>query len=116
MRRLALVGLLLHPGWSAAAADGPGQPAFCLFADAVRAVPCRYRDTILADGRTSVTWQAGPRRVTFLGRRQDGWWSGTLDGRTAMGFERNRGNVTFSAADLSTSFAFWFPRSEHGTY
>jgi hypothetical protein len=114
--RWAAAWLLLHTGWPAAAADGAGQSAFCLFADSARATPCRYRGQVARDGRTRVVWTAGARRVVFEGKRQDGWWSGALDGRPAMGFERNRGHVVLSATDLSTGFSFWFPGMEHGTY
>ncbi len=56
------------------------------------------------------------RRVIFIGRSQTGWWSGVLDGKPAMGFERNRSHVIFSTADLQTTFTWWRPGSEHGTY
>lgn len=60
---------------------------------------------------------AGPRiRVSFVGRANSGWWSGRLNGKPAMGYERNRGNVVFSTTDLSTRFAWWYSGSAHGTY
>jgi len=58
----------------------------------------------------------GGQQVTFVGRSQTGWWSGTLNGKPAMGYERNRGNLVFSTVDLETSFAWWYPGQEHGAY
>lgn len=65
-----------------------------------------YMDFHLDDGR----------RMTFVGRSQTGWWTGTLNGQPAMGYERNRGNVIFSTFDLQFTFAWWHPDREHGTY
>lgn len=78
---------------------------------------CRMRDAVGADAVThTVTFEAGGTTVRFVGKAQGGWWSGTLDGQPAMGYEKNRGHVVYSTADLSRTFAWWSPGSEHGAY
>ncbi|MBW8744156.1 MAG: hypothetical protein JF628_07395 [Sphingomonas sp.] len=84
--------------------------------DEVPVAHCTMTDTVAHDGSHRLLFQAGTRRILFAGRSQTGWWSGTLNGRPAMGYERNRGNVVFSTTDLKQSFAWWYPRDEHGTY
>lgn len=77
--------------------------------------PCTMTDTV-KDGIHRMTFRFDGREVTFVGRSQTGWWTGELDGRPAMGFERNRGHAIFSTTDLTTVFAWWYPGQEHGTY
>lgn len=80
------------------------------------AQPCRLKIVTRAGVRHLVFQLGDGRRVTFVGRAQSGWWSGKLDGRPAMGFERNRGYVVFSTIDLSRTFAWFYPGQDHGTY
>ena len=91
------------------------EPVKCSLDD-VPLAHCRLIDTIQADGSHRMEFQADRAQVLFIGRSQTGWWSGTLNGRPAMGYERNRGNVVFSTTDLKQRFAWWYPRDEHGTY
>lgn len=55
-------------------------------------------------------------RNVFIAKHQSGWWSGTLDGRPAMGVELNRGHMRISTVDLTRRFVWWYPGYEHGTY
>lgn len=80
-----------------------------------RPQPCRM-SIVTRGGVRHMTFRLGNRQVKFVGRAQTGWWSGRLDGKSAMGFERNRGHVVYSTNDLSRSFAWFYPGSEHGTY
>lgn len=76
---------------------------------------CRMTDRVV--GETHHMTFSGPGiNVTFVARPQTGWWAGKLNGKPAMGYERNRGNVVISTYDLSTSFAWWYPQQAHGTY
>lgn len=78
---------------------------------------CRVTFATAAAGVRTLRFDLGRgRRVVFTGRALTGWWSGRLDGRPAMGFERNRGNVAFATTDLSHSFEWFYPYSEHGRY
>ncbi len=77
---------------------------------------CRLTDTVQQGGVHRMTFVTGGKTVTFIGRKQTGWWSGTLNGRPAMGYERNRGNMVLSTYDLRTSFSWWYPRQAHGSY
>ncbi len=77
---------------------------------------CRVTFSTAAGVRTLRFDLANGRRVTFVGRAQTGWWSGRLDGRPAMGFERNRGYVVFSTTDLGRTFEWFYPGSQHGGY
>ena len=106
---------MLIPFLLLAAAAAPAQDARCSFADAAP-VACRFVDNVDAKGVHHMTFTAGAKRISFVGRSQSGWWSGTLDRRPAMGFERNRGHIVFSTTDLKTRFAWWYPKDEHGTY
>ena len=97
-----------------AAAAAP-EPVRCSL-DEVPLAHCMMIDRVASDGSHSLLFRAGGIRVRFIGRSQTGWWSGTLNGKPAMGYERNRGNVVFSTTDLKQTFAWWYPRDEHGTY
>jgi hypothetical protein len=79
-------------------------------------VSCSFTDRVAPDGTHQMIFNGGGRRMTFVGKSQTGWWSGKLDGKPAMGYERNRGNVVLSSVDLSTRFAWWYPADEHGNY
>jgi hypothetical protein len=99
----------------AAAATGAPEPVGCLRDE--RPLPnCTLVDTALPDGSHRLVFRAGAVTATFVGRGANGWWSGLLDGRPAMGYERNRGNIVFSTRDLQHNFAWWYPADEHGTY
>lgn len=91
------------------------ERVFCAFDDAPP-VPCTMTDQAMRPGEHRMEFSDGKRRVRFAGRSQSGWWSGTLDGRPAMGFERNRGYTVISTTDLETRFAWWYPGAEHGRY
>lgn len=77
---------------------------------------CRLTDTVGGGGYHRMVFVAGGKQMIFVGKSQTGWWSGKLNGKPAMGYERNRGNVVLSTYDLSTSFSWWYPRTAHGTY
>ena len=118
MRIIACAALIA----SAVAAPAPGRDR-TLAVDHVRceldAGPprdCRLTDTVGRDGTHRMVFTFDTRRVVFVGRSQTGWWAGTLNGRPAMGYERNRGNMVLSTQDLKTSFAWWYPGMAHGTY
>ena len=105
-----------------AALAAPVAPAMAQRAEAVRcsvnyrpAIPCRMTNSA-GGGLQRMTFTFGNQRTTFVGKAQTGWWSGTLNGRPAMGYERNRGNMVFSTTDLKTVFAWWYPANEHGRY
>lgn len=77
---------------------------------------CVFADEALPSGGHRMTFTGPGIKVSFIGRANSGWWSGQLNGKAAMGYERNRGNVVFSTNDLGTRFAWWYPRNAHGTY
>lgn len=91
------------------------ESATCVF-DTAPPEPCEIAFTV-AQGSTRMTARGrSGRRVVFVGRRESGWWSGTLDGAPAMGHELNRGNTVFSTRTLDRSFQYWTRGNEHGTY
>ncbi|QJU59884.1 hypothetical protein HL653_20965 [Sphingomonas sp. AP4-R1] len=98
-----------------AAVAGAGEPVICLL-DERPIARCRMEDRIFPDGRHRLTFSGRGARVVFEGKGANGWWSGTLDGRPAMGRERNRGYTDFSTRDLQRRFSWWYPADEHGTY
>lgn len=77
---------------------------------------CRLTDTAAPNGVHRMVFRSGNRTIVFVGRQQTGWWAGKLDGRPAMGYERNRGNVVFSTYDLRTTLSWWYPGQTHGSY
>jgi hypothetical protein len=77
---------------------------------------CRLTDTVAAGGVHRMVFEAGGQRLVFVGRKQTGWWAGKLNGRPAMGYERNRGSMVLSTYDLRTNLAWWYPGQAHGTY
>jgi hypothetical protein len=77
---------------------------------------CQLADTADANGTHRMVLRAGARTFTFVGHAQTGWWAGKLDGRPAMAYERNRGNVVLSTYDLKTTLSWSYPGQEHGTY
>ncbi|HCB75589.1 MAG TPA: hypothetical protein DEP91_05365 [Sphingomonas bacterium] len=109
--RLAVAAMLLA---APAAAQAP-ERVRCVV-DHGPAQDCRVTFSTAGGVRTLRFDMVGGRRVTFVGRAQTGWWSGRLDGKPAMGFERNRGNVAFATSDLAHSFEWYYPDSEHGRY
>lgn len=100
---------------AAAVATSAPQPVGCELNDRPLA-DCRLTDRIAPDGTHALTFRGGGRVLRFVGRAGGGWWAGTLDGRPAMGYERNRGNVVLMTRDLRTSLTWWYPGQEHGTY
>lgn len=100
----------------AAAASAASEPATCVF-DVAAPEPC----TVSFDVRGDVTElraqaTSSDRKAIFVGQRQSGWWSGTLDGEAAMGYELNRANVTFSTRALRRTFQYYTAGGEHGNY
>lgn len=81
-----------------------------------RPTPCTLTDRAMPGGRHRMIFTIGARRIQFDGRRQGPWWSGRLDGRPAMGYERNRGYTMLSTGDLTRTFSWWSRGSEHGSY
>lgn len=77
---------------------------------------CRLTDTVGRGGLHRMVFAVGGRQLTFVGKKQTGWWAGKLNGKPAMGYERNRGNMVLSTYDLSTSFSWWYPPNAHGAY
>jgi hypothetical protein len=73
-------------------------------------------DRVDANGTHNMQFVFGKHRVAFTGKSQTGWWSGQLDGHTAMGHELNRGHAIYSTLDLTTTFEWWSDGSEHGNY
>ena len=63
----------------------------------------------------------GPRGrvVTFVGKGSDdgpGWWFGTLNGKQAAGYNRNRRHFVFGTADMKAEFECWQKGWDHGNY
>ncbi|QNA86396.1 hypothetical protein G4G27_22240 [Sphingomonas sp. So64.6b] len=111
-----LLGLAaLGASLGAAQAQGGRERVRCAINDAPDNL-CVFVDQLRAPGVHRMTFLAGNRRVIFEGRSNSGWWTGTLNGRAAMGYERNRGNIVFSTTDLKTRFSWWYPTNAHGTY
>lgn len=98
----------------AALAQRPGQ-ARCSV-NLAPAKSCAVTFTVDQRGMTHMTFLGANLRMSFIGRSQSGWWAGRLNGKPAMGYERNRGNATLSTYDLSTRFEWWYPANAHGTY
>ncbi|MBB5710893.1 hypothetical protein [Sphingomonas xinjiangensis] len=93
-----------------------GEPATCVF-DTAPPEPCEVTFQAGAGGATLLRARGrSGKQVTFSGRRNSGWWAGTLDGKSAMGLELNRGNVVFSTRALDRSFQYWTRGNEHGSY
>lgn len=92
------------------------EPATCVFGTAPPE-PCRLSFAAGKDGATRLRARGkSGRQAVFAGKRAGGWWSGTLDGKPAMGHELNRGNVVFSTRDLGRSFQYWTAGNAHGSY
>jgi hypothetical protein len=109
--KLFILPIAMLAASSALAAD----PVRCSWNDGP-AKPCTYADTVQPDGSHRMTFSGNGKPTIFNGKPQTGWWSGKLDGKPAMGYERNRGNFVFSTMDLSSRFAWWYPTEEHGSY
>lgn len=84
--------------------------------DGAKPAPCTMTVTASADGNHSLVFAAGTKRVRVTGKSQTGWWSGTLDGKPAMGIEMNRGYTRWSSTDLTQTFDWFYPGQQHGTY
>lgn len=93
------------------------EKATCVF-DNGPPEPCSIVFTTRRDGTSEMRAKAasGNHQAVFVGKRQSGWWAGTLDGAAAMGFERNRGNVTLSTRALSRTFEYHTSGNGHGNY
>ena len=108
----ALVALLAVAETSSAAA---AEAVRCSL-NGAPAMACSLAVMTKPDGRRVLTFVAGQRPIRIIGKAQTGWWSGTFNGRPAMGLEINRGYSRFSTIDLTTTFDWWYPGREHGTY
>lgn len=93
------------------------EQATCVF-DTAPPEPCTVAFAVHADGVIELRAKArkGEHQAVFVGRRQSGWWAGTLDGAAAMGYELNRGNVTFATCALDRTFQYYSAGHEHGSY
>ena len=104
-----------EPAGPPAVADGEGEAATCVSGSSAP-VPCRL---LFAGGGDAMTLSAtstdGGEHV-FKGQRQDGWWSGTLNGAPAMAHELNQGHVVFASVDLGARWEYWTAGNEHGSY
>lgn len=114
VRRIVLPVLGLSMLAASQAGASPAETVRCSINDAP-ARACQMAITT-RDGVRHIRFSVAGKRIEFVGRAQSGWWSGKLNGRPVMGFERNRGHVVFSTTDLRTRFSWWYPSSEHGTY
>lgn len=112
---LALGAAALLPGSATAQGTASRETVRCSLNDGPERA-CIFTDQASRGGQHRMTFTGPGIRVTFVGRANSGWWSGQLNGKPAMGFERNRGNVVYSTTDLGTRFAWWYPRNAHGTY
>ena len=91
------------------------EKATCLLDNNLPA-PCKVVFDKQADGQDIVTLDIDGKTIVFTGMHQGEWWSGELAGKPAMGYERNRGNVVFSARDLTMTLQYWTQGNEHGSY
>ncbi len=120
--RSSLLILFIACGLPASACSGDAPPADVrpvqvqCTVDHAPPRPCVMRDRVAPDGTHDITFETGDGSVRFVGRTQGGWWSGQLDGKPAMGYERNRGRVAYSTADLARTFEWWSQGHEHGAY
>lgn len=101
---------------SATASSGDSTPATCIFGDG-EPTPCTMTSRATdGDGGVAISFRIGPDTIRFRGKRQDRWWSGTLNDKPAMAYELNRGHVVFNARDLDRAFEYWTKGNEHGSY
>jgi hypothetical protein len=112
---IALAAATLLPGSVGAQGAASRETVRCSFNDGPERA-CVFTDQASRGGQHRMTFTGPGIRVTFVGRANSGWWSGQLNGKPAMGFERNRGNLVYSTTDLGTRFAWWYPRDAHGSY
>ncbi|AQR73341.1 hypothetical protein [Sphingomonas sp. LM7] len=112
---IALGAATLLPGSVGAQGAASRETVRCSINDGPERA-CSFTDQAGRNGTHRMTFTGPGVRVTFVGRSNSGWWSGQLNGKPAMGFERNRGNIVFSTNDLGTRFAWWYPRDAHGSY
>lgn len=99
-----------------ATASGEATPATCIFGEGE---PTGCTMTSLANdgaGGMTIAFKIGPDTITFRGKRQDRWWSGTLNDAPAMAYELNRGHVVFNSRNLDHYFEYWTKGNEHGSY
>ncbi len=82
------------------------MPVQCSRDDAAP-VACEFADTATKDGTHTMDITHGDQRTRFIGQRQGPWWSGTLDGKDAMGYEINRGHMVIATRDLQSTFEWW---------
>ena len=104
-----------EPAGPPAVAVGEGEAATCVSGTSAP-VACRLLFSGGGEATTlTATAKDGGEHV-FKGRRQDGWWSGTLNGAPAMAYELNRGHVVFASTDLGARWEYWTAGNEHGSY
>lgn len=115
-RMLALPLVAVLAGSAAAQTRTPATDAVRCSVDYAPERACQLSDTAAPSGVHRMIFRAGGRMLVFVGRQQTGWWAGRLDGRPAMAYERNRGNVVVSTYDLKTALAWSYPGQAHGSY
>lgn len=98
------------------AGRAPPPPSMQCELDHGRPQSCSMTDHVDQQLVHSMRFTLPDRTVTFEGKAQTGWWSGTLDGKPAMGYELNRGHVVYSTTDLGTTFEWWSAGMQHGNY
>lgn len=104
------------PAPTSVPADAARSASMHCEVDHGRPQPCRMTDHVDRHLVHSMRFTLPGRTVTFQGKAQTGWWSGTLDGKPAMGYELNRGHVVYSTTDLGTTFEWWSSGMQHGNY
>lgn len=97
-------------------ASGEATPATCIFGEGTPTA-CTISSVATDDASgLTMTFHVGPDTITFRGKRQDRWWSGTLNDAPAMAYELNRGHVVFNSRNLDHYFEYWTKGNEHGNY
>lgn len=104
------------PQATAPAPAGDSIPVTCIFGEG-DPTPCTMTSTANdSEGGITIAFRVGPDTITFRGKRQDRWWSGTLNDAPAMAYELNRGHVVFNSRTLDHYFEYWTKGNEHGSY
>ena len=111
----ALAFALVVAGTGVAGQVASTGPDTCVFGYG-EPTACRATADASPDGTVTVVYRATGRQAVFRGRSQSGWWSGTLNGAPAMGYELNRGHIVYSTRDLKGVFEHWSAGMQHGRY
>lgn len=108
---LAASATALVSGAAAAQSGATGRDKVRCSVNGAPEKPCLLTDTAVRGGYHRMVFTGQGVRVTFEGRSNSGWWAGKLNGRPAMGFERNRGSTEISTTDLNSRFSWRYPNS-----